>query len=67
MSSPPHTTTRIWIKTLKKFKAIGELTEESMIYTMERLAQGELERIRKEEPTAISQSFHGVTIPSDKN
>ena len=58
MSTPEYQTTRIWTRTLKKLRLIAALTGERMVQLLDRLADGELQRLRQSEN-------HGNDIPQD--
>lgn len=41
-----HQTIRIWVKTQQRLKLLSALTHESMIETMDRLVEQELQRVQ---------------------
>jgi hypothetical protein len=43
-----YSTTRIWLKTIKKLGLIGALTGESIVSTLDRLVDDELKRLKQE-------------------
>lgn len=49
MSTEPHQTMRVWVKTHRLLRLIAAMTNESMIEVIHRLAQTEYERVKKQE------------------
>jgi hypothetical protein len=70
MNTPKYTTTRIWVETLRTFKLIAALSQESMVKVMDRLAQQELDRLRKtpagqQLPTLENETGHESSTISE--
>jgi hypothetical protein len=49
MGTPDYQTTRIWTRTLKKLRLIAAFTGERMVQVLDRLAEAELDRLRRGE------------------
>jgi hypothetical protein len=49
MKTREYVTTRIWVKSLKRLRLIGALTDESIVEVIDRLSQQELERLQEGE------------------
>ena len=60
-----YTTTRIWAQTLRAFKLIAAMTNESMVKVMDRLAKKELERL--EEDDTPSKDEVGLFEPTNES
>jgi len=48
MSTSDYQTTRIWTRTLKKLRLIAALTDERIVQVLDRLADQELARVKRE-------------------
>jgi hypothetical protein len=61
IEKPSYTSTRIWTRTVRKFRLIAALTGERIVAVLDRLADAELSRLRQSE----QDGTNGNDTPQD--
>lgn len=55
-----HVTTKIWLSTLRKLRLIAVITDETMVAALDRIATGELARLKESGSETVLEMLAGV-------